>query len=80
MSDEKAFRIIAKDGRGEILNYSSDPYARYPEKLADAKFNEKDVELFSNIAQKIEQKQREAEKTWRLEREQERERGWGLSR
>ena len=78
--DEEAFRIIAKDGRGEILNYPNDPYARHPETQAKAKFNQEDVDLFSHIARQIEQKRREAEQTRRLEREQKRERGWGLER
>ena len=80
ISDEQAFRVIAKDGRGEIFNYSSDPYARHPEKLADAKFNQEDVDLFSNIVKQIKQKEQEAERQRESERSQKRERGRGLSR
>ncbi len=78
--DDQAFRIIAKDGRGEILNYPSYPNTRYPETQARAKFNQEDVELFSTIVQKIEQKRREAERTRLLEQSQKRQRGRGLSR
>ncbi len=77
--DEEAFRIIAKDGRGEILNYPSNPNTRYPETQARAKFNQEDVELFSTIVQKIEQKRREAEQRRLLEQSQQRQRGRGLS-
>ena len=78
--DDETFRIIAKDGRGEILNYPSSPNARYPETQARAKFNQEDVELFSTIVQQIEQKRREAERTRLLEQSQQRKRGRGLSR
>ena len=78
--DEEAFRIIAKDGRGEILNYPSYPNTRYPETQAKAKFNQEDVDLFSNIVQQIEQKRREAERNRQLEQSQQRQRGRGLSR
>ena len=78
--DDQAFRIIAKDGRGEILNYPSNPNVRYPETQARAKFNQEDVELFSNIVQQIEQKRREAERNRQLEQSQQRKRGRGLSR
>ena len=80
VSDEQALRIIAKDGRGEILNYPSDPYARNPEAQASANFNQKDVELFSNLAKQIEQEQREAERRWQFEQSQTRQQGWGLER
>ncbi len=80
VSDEQALRIIAKDGRGEILNYPSDPYTRYPETQARAKFNQEDVELFSTIVNQIEQKRREAEQIRQREQSQTRQRGRGLSR
>ena len=80
MSDEQALRVIAKDGRGEILNYPSDPYARHPEAQASANFNQKDVELFSTLAKQIEQKRREAERNRQKEQSQKRQQGWGLER
>ena len=78
--DDEVLRVIAKDGRGEILNYPSNPNARHPETQAKAKFNQEDVELFSTIVQQIEQKRREAERTRLLEQSQQRQRGRGLSR
>ena len=80
MSDEQAFRVIAKDGRGEILNYPSDPYARHPEAQASANFNQEDVELFSTLAKQIERSRREAERQWQKEQSQKRQQGWGLER
>ncbi len=80
VSDEQAFRIIAKDGRGEILNYPSDPGARNPEAKASANFNQEDVELFRTLVQQIEQKRREAERRLQKEQSQTRQQGWGLER
>ena len=77
--DDEALRVIALDGRGEILNYPSYPNTRYPETQAKAEFNQKDVELFSNIVEKIEQKQREFERARLLEQSQQRKRSRGLS-
>ena len=78
--DDETLRVIAKDGRGEILNYPNKPNTRYPETQAKAKFNQEDVELFSTIVKQIEQKRREAERTSLLEQSQTRQRGRGLSR
>ncbi|MDJ0635286.1 MAG: ATP-binding domain-containing protein, partial [Xenococcaceae cyanobacterium MO_188.B29] len=78
--DDQAFRIIAKDGRGEILNYPSYPNTRYPETQARAKFNQEDVELFSNIAKQIERKRREAERNRQRELSPKRQQGRGLER
>ncbi|MGK7937498.1 MAG: hypothetical protein AB4206_17160, partial [Xenococcaceae cyanobacterium] len=78
--DDQGLRIIAKDGRGEILNYPSNPNTRYPETQARAKFNQEDVELFSTIVKQIEQKRREAEQSRQLEQSQKRQQGRGLSR
>lgn len=73
--DEKVLRITAKDGRGEIFTYPSDPYTRDPEKKAVSNLNSKDVELFSSIVRQMKQKQREAK--IRLEREQSQRQGRG---
>jgi hypothetical protein len=71
--DEQAFRIIANDGRGEILNYPNDPYARYPEVQASVNFTNEDVDLFRAAVSQIEQQQREAERQRLRQREQERQ-------
>ena len=78
MSDEQAFRIIANDGRGEILNYPNDPGASYPEARAKANFTPEDVELFRTIAKQLEQERREAEQQWQRQKEQERQLRRGL--
>ncbi len=80
VSDEQAFRVIAKDGRGEILNYPSEPYARHPETQARAKFEREDVDLFSTLAKQIERERREAERSRQKEQSQKRQQGWGLER
>ncbi len=80
VSDEQALRVIAKDGRGEILNYPSDPYTRNPEAKASANFNQEDVELFSTLAQQIERERREAERSRQRELSQKRLQGRGLER
>ncbi|NJK51169.1 hypothetical protein HC931_26420, partial [Candidatus Gracilibacteria bacterium] len=81
VSDEQAFRIIANDGRGEILNYPSDPYARYPEVQASVNFTNSDVELFRAAVSQIEQQRREAEQQRLQQQEPSRQqRGRGLAR
>ena len=75
VSEEMAFRIIAHDGRGEILNYPNDPYAPYPEADAKTNFNSSDVELFRTVANQIEQEQRDLERQWQKQREIERQLG-----
>jgi conjugative relaxase-like TrwC/TraI family protein len=77
--DEQALRIIAKDGRGEILNYSTAPHTRYPENKAISNFNQEDVKFFDSLAQQIEQKQQEEERNRQRELSQEQQQGWGLS-
>ena len=75
-ADEQALRIIAFDGRGEILNYPNERYTSYPEVKAQTNFTSQDVELFRELAYKIEQQQREASKQWKRQRE----RGGGFER
>ena len=77
--DEQALRIVAKDGRGEILNYPTAPHTRYPEAKASTNFNQEDVELFRTLAQQIEQKRREVQRNRQKEQSQKRQRGRGLS-
>ncbi len=75
VSEEMAFRIIANDGRGEILNYPNDPNVPHPEARALANFNLSDVELFRTVANQIEQEQRDSERQWQKQRETERQLG-----
>ncbi len=75
VSEEMAFRIIAHDGRGEILNYPNDPYAPHPEARAKTNFNPSDVELFRTVANQIEQEQRDSERQWQKQREIQRQSG-----
>ena len=75
ISEEMAFRIIANDGRGEILNYPNDPNVPHPEARAKAYFNPSDVELFRTVANQIEQEQRDSERQWQKQRETERQLG-----
>jgi hypothetical protein len=70
--DEQSFRITAKDGRGEILNYPSSPYEHHPEVKAKINFTPQDVELFCARANQIEQQQREAERSWQLQQQKSR--------
>ncbi len=78
--DEKALRITAKDGRGEIFNYPSAPYTRNPDREAISNLNREDVELFSSVAQEIKQERREAQLRWQKEQSQTRQQGRGLER
>ena len=78
--NEQELRIVAKDGRGEILNYPSASDARYPEARAKAIFTPEDVELFRSIVKQIEAERQGAEQRWQKEREQLRQRGKGLER
>ena len=78
--DEQALRITALDGRGEIFNCPSDLHTRNPEKKAVSNLNSKDVELFSNVARQIKQKQREAEQRRQKEQIQPRRQGWSFER
>ena len=74
-SDSETFRIIAKDGRGEILNYPNDSKTKYPEAKAKVNFTQQDVELFREVVNQIEQQRREAERRWQRQKEQQRGRG-----
>ena len=78
--DEQELRIVAKDGRGEILNYPSASDDRYPEARAKANFTPEDVELFRRIVKQIEAERQGAEQRWQKEREQLRQRRRGLER
>ena len=66
--NEQELRIVAKDGRGDILNYPSAPSVRYPETKANANFTTEDIELFRNIVKQIEAERQEAAQRWQQER------------
>jgi hypothetical protein len=74
ISDRKSLRIIASDGRSEILDYPRYAQSSYPELEAKVNFTLEDAEVFRVIANRIEEQQRQAE------REQERQRHRGLER
>ena len=78
--DEKALRVIAKDGRGEIFNYPNDVNSWNLETKVVSHLAQKDRELFSGIVREIRQKQREAQIRWQKEQSQKQERGRGLER
>lgn len=73
VSDEQAFRIISKDGRGEILNYPDDPYTSHAEVRAQANFTQEDVDLFRTVASQIAQQREKASQQCFLQTSPERE-------
>jgi hypothetical protein len=73
IADEQAFRIIALDGRGEILNYPDDPYTPHAEVKAKANFTTEDVDLFRTVASQIAQQREKAFQQRSLQRSPERE-------
>ena len=80
--DSNSLRIIAKDGRGEILNYPSDPYDYKAELKAKTNFSKLDCDLFRTKAEEIEQRRKEAERQYQQSQQIKRssERGYGRGR
>jgi hypothetical protein len=73
ISDSKSLRIIAKDGRGEILDYPRYAASSYPEVEAKVGFTTEDAEFFRTIVKRLEERQKQTER----EPEREPERGFG---
>lgn len=76
ISDEESFRVIAKDGRGEILNFSNDPRDKNAIFNATGNFTPDDVEIFrdtvTQIKEEIEASQQSPQE--RAKKKQQRER------
>ncbi|NJO93499.1 MAG: MobA/MobL family protein, partial [Hydrococcus sp. RM1_1_31] len=79
ISDSLTFRVIAKDGRGEIFNYPNDSRVRHPEKQAGVHLTDEDLEFFSEAVSKLEQYLQQSQNELR-EHQRERQQGKGLSR
>jgi hypothetical protein len=76
MYDNKSLRIVAKDGRGEILDYPRYAASSYPEVEAKVGFTAEDAEFFRNIVKRLEERDKQAERS----RERSREPDLGLGR
>jgi hypothetical protein len=79
ISDSLAFRVIAKDGRGEIFNYPNDSNVRHPEKQAEVNLTDEDLEFFSEAVSKLEQYLQQSQNE-QLEHQRKRQQGKGFSR
>ena len=82
VKDSNSLRIIALDGRGEILNYPSDPYDYKAELKAKTNFSQQDCDLFRTKAEEIELSRKEAERQYQQSQQIKRSnsRGYGRGR
>ncbi len=79
ISDKIAFRVIAKDGRGEIFNYPNDSHVRHPERQAGVHLTDEDLEFFSEAVSKLEQYLQQSQNELH-EHQRAQQRGKGLTR
>jgi hypothetical protein len=79
ISDRIAFRVLAKDGRGEIFNYPNDSHVRHPEKQAEVHLTDEDLEFFSEAVSKLERYLQQSQNELH-EHQRAQQRGKGLTR